>query len=89
MRFGKLIFDVKKLFCPKCNHDFSKAYQIAFELYLDMVRQSKIQKEPQFESYVDIYKRSFVCPSCAKLSINLYKFTKIKNWIRLEQLKEA
>lgn len=81
---GQLTFNVYPIKCSECTFDFSSDEQMIYELYLDMVEQSKIQHEPQLDKYNDWYKQMCICPKCNRQLIVRAKFTKVHNYVKLE-----
>ena len=76
-RIGGLNFYVKDLKCPKCGYEYSSDSQYVYELYLDMVAQSKMQGEPQYLNYIDFFKRESFCVQCSCHFIERVEFRKI------------
>mgnify|MGYP007042400262 FL=1 len=54
-----------------------------------MEDQSRIQKEPQLNSYTDIFDKGTTCAKCGKAFIWRIKFIKIRNYVMVEQLEES
>lgn len=81
---GELSFFALPIKCSECGFDFSTDEQMMYELYLDMVAQSKMQNEPQRDKYVDYYKQMEICPECKRQLILRLKFTKIHLFVKVE-----
>jgi hypothetical protein len=81
---GELDFFVLAFKCSKCAYDFSTDEQTLYELYLDMVAQSKMQGEPQLDKYVDHYKQVLFCPLCHEQLVARIKFTKVHKFLKIE-----
>ena len=70
--------------CPECHVAIDDQYVL--ELFSRMQEQSILQNEPQLPNYVDVFKCNDVCPKCLQVVTWLIKWTKIGQYLKVEQL---